>query len=105
VTLATRANVLVLVPVAAGVGRPAVAEVDLETLARSVVAVREQGSGARRTAEELLDELGLDPRTLTLGSNRAHRWGRPRGGSPWSGSRGRGNVRPESTLTRRDHKT
>jgi len=71
VTLATRPNVLVLV--AAGTGKPSVREVDLETLARSVVLVREEGSGTRGTAEELLDELGLDPRTLTLGSNGAIR--------------------------------
>ena len=71
VTLATRPNVLVLV--AAGTGTPAVREVDVETLARSVVLVREEGSGTRGTAVELLDELGLDPRTLTLGSNGAIR--------------------------------
>ena len=71
VTLATRPNVLVLV--AAGKGRPSVRQVDVETLGRSVVLVREQGSGTRGTAEELLDELGVRPRTLTLGSNGAIR--------------------------------
>ena len=71
VTLATRPNVLVLV--AAGKGRPSVREVNVETLARSVVLVREEGSGTRGTAEELLDELGVSPRTLTLGSNGAIR--------------------------------
>jgi len=71
VTLATRPNVLVLV--AAGRGRPAVRDVDLDTLARSVVLLREEGSGTRSTAEELFDELGVDPRTLTLGSNGAIR--------------------------------
>ena len=71
VTLATRPNVLVLV--AARKGKPSVREVDVETLARSVVLVREEGSGTRGTAEELLDELGVDPRTLTLGSNGAIR--------------------------------
>jgi DNA-binding transcriptional LysR family regulator len=71
VTLATRPNVLVLV--AAGTGKPSVREVDVETLARTVVLVREEGSGTRSTAEELLDELGIDPRTLTLGSNGAIR--------------------------------
>jgi LysR family transcriptional regulator, low CO2-responsive transcriptional regulator len=70
-TLATRPNVLVLV--AAGKGEPSVREVDVETVARSVVLVREEGSGTRRTAEELLDELGVRPRTLTLGSNGAIR--------------------------------
>jgi DNA-binding transcriptional LysR family regulator len=71
VTLATRPNVLVLV--AAGTGAPAVREVDVATVARSVVLVREEGSGTRGTAEELLDELGIDPPTLTLGSNGAIR--------------------------------
>ena len=71
VTLATRPNVLVLV--AAGSGQPSVRDVDLETLARSVVLVREDGSGTRSTAEELFEELGVDPRTLTLGSNGAIR--------------------------------
>src|SRR5215213_1397076 len=56
-----------------GQGTPAVREVEVETLARSVVLVREEGSGTRGTAEELLDELGIDPRTLTLGSNGAIR--------------------------------
>ena len=71
VTLATRPNVLVLV--AAGTGKSSVREVDVETVARSVVLVREEGSGTRGTAEELLDELGVNPRTLTLGSNGAIR--------------------------------
>lgn len=71
VTLATRPNVLVLV--SAGTGKPTVRDVDVETVARSVVLVREKGSGTRGTAEELLDELGIDPRTLTLGSNGAIR--------------------------------
>jgi LysR family transcriptional regulator, low CO2-responsive transcriptional regulator len=71
VTLATRANVLVLV--AAGTGAPSVRDVDVETLSRSVVLLREGGSGTRGTAEELLEELGVDPPTLTLGSNGAIR--------------------------------
>lgn len=71
VTLATRPNVLVLV--AAGTGGPRVREVDMGTVARSVVLVREEGSGTRGTAEELLDEMGVSPRTLTLGSNGAIR--------------------------------
>ena len=70
-TLATRPNVLVLV--AAGNGNPRVRDVNLETIARSVVLVREEGSGTRSTAEELFDELGVNPRTLTLGSNGAIR--------------------------------
>ena len=71
VTLATRPNVLVLV--AQGMGTPSVRDVDVETIARSVVLVREEGSGTRGTAEELLDEMGISPRTLTLGSNGAIR--------------------------------
>ena len=71
VTLATRPNVLVLV--AQGIGTPSVRDVDVETVARSVVLVREEGSGTRGTAEELLDEMGIGPRTLTLGSNGAIR--------------------------------
>jgi len=71
VTLATRPNVLVLV--AQGIGTPSVRGVDVETVARSVVLLREEGSGTRGTAEELLDEMGIDPRTLTVGSNGAIR--------------------------------
>lgn len=71
VTLATRPNVLVLV--AAGTGAPSVRDVDVETLSRSVILLREAGSGTRGTAEELLAELGVDPPTLTLGSNGAIR--------------------------------
>ncbi len=71
VTRATRPNVLVLV--AAGNGTPAVRDVDMGTVARSVVLVREEGSGTRGTAEELLEEMGVSPRTLTLGSNGAIR--------------------------------
>ena len=71
VTLATRPNVLVLV--AAGTGAPSVRDVDVETLSRSVILLREAGSGTRNTAEELLAELGVDPPTLTLGSNGAIR--------------------------------
>jgi DNA-binding transcriptional LysR family regulator len=71
VTLATRPNVLVLV--AQGIGRPSARDVEVETVARSVVLLREEGSGTRGTAEELLDEMGIDPPTLTLGSNGAIR--------------------------------
>jgi DNA-binding transcriptional LysR family regulator len=42
-------------------------------LARNVWWVREVGSGARSTAEELFDELGILPTTRTLGSNGAIR--------------------------------
>lgn len=71
VTLATRPNMLVLV--AAGTGRRAVRDVDVDTVSESVVLLREEGSGTRGTAQELLDELGVAPRTLTLGSNGAIR--------------------------------
>jgi len=72
VTLATRANFLVLV--AAGNGTPTVREVSLAELARQTLLVREPGSGTRSTAEELYDELGVSPKaTLTVGSNGAIR--------------------------------
>ncbi len=71
VTLATRPNVLVLV--AQGSGTPSARDVDVGTVASSVVLLREEGSGTRGTAEELLDEMGVTPRTLTLGSNGAIR--------------------------------
>lgn len=71
VTCATRPNVLVLV--AAGDGTPRVRTVAVEELAGQVLLLREPGSGTRSTAEELMDELGIDPPTLTLGSNGAVR--------------------------------
>ena len=73
-TLATRPNVLVLV--AAASKEPAtgdVREVPLDRLRDQVLLLREPGSGTRSTAEELLDELGISPPTLTLGSNGAIR--------------------------------
>lgn len=70
-TCATRPNVLVLV--AAGRGSPAVRTVTVEELSRQTLLLREPGSGTRSTAEELMDELGIDPPTLTLGSNGAVR--------------------------------
>ncbi|HEV3401343.1 MAG TPA: LysR substrate-binding domain-containing protein [Acidimicrobiales bacterium] len=69
-TLATRPNVLVLV--AADPADPApdgCRDVSLERLRRQVLLLHEAGSGTRSTAEELLDELGISPRALTLGSN------------------------------------
>jgi DNA-binding transcriptional LysR family regulator len=45
----------------------------LEELHDQVLLLRELGSGTRSTAEELLDELGISPPTLTLGSNGAIR--------------------------------
>ncbi|MGQ0744340.1 MAG: LysR substrate-binding domain-containing protein [Acidimicrobiales bacterium] len=70
-TLATRANVLVLV--ACGNGRPEVVDVGVEQLADRVLLLREPGSGTRRTAEEIFEEMGVSPATLTLGSNGAIR--------------------------------
>ena len=71
VTCATRPNMLVLV--AAGDGTPRVRTVAVEELSRQVLLLREPGSGTRSTAEELMEELGIDPPTLTVGSNGAVR--------------------------------
>lgn len=43
----------------------------LDDLARATWLLREPGSGTRGTTEELLREVELDPRVLTLGSNGA----------------------------------
>ncbi len=48
-------------------------DVAVEELARHVWLLREPGSGTRSTAEELFEELGISPPTLTLGSNGAIR--------------------------------
>lgn len=61
VVLGQRPNELVVV------GRPDVAG----GWRRAAWLLREPGSGTRATTEALLDELGLDPMRLTLGSNRA----------------------------------
>ena len=61
VSRATRPNVLVLVA-AARPGSNGVREVSLAELSRQVLLLREPGSGTRRTAEELFDELGMTPR-------------------------------------------
>lgn len=71
-TLATRPNVLVLVAGGRGDG-PCSREVTMEELARQTLLLREPGSGTRSTAEELLDELGVSPATITVGSNGAIR--------------------------------
>jgi DNA-binding transcriptional LysR family regulator len=70
-TCATRPNLLVLV--GAGDGSPRIRTVTVEELSRQTLLLREPGSGTRSTAEELMDELGIDPPTLTLGSNGAVR--------------------------------
>lgn len=73
-TLATRANRLVVVaPWASDNGPARPREVDVSELASQVWLVREPGSGTRATAEELFEELGIAPATLTLGSNGAVR--------------------------------
>src|SRR5437016_3418465 len=73
VTLATRPNVLVLVAAHRGRDGPASREVTMAELSRQTLLLREPGSGTRSTAEELLDELGVSPPTLTVGSNGAIR--------------------------------
>jgi LysR family transcriptional regulator, low CO2-responsive transcriptional regulator len=75
-TLATRPNLLVLVAPPAPRARHdevAVREVAVEELAAQAWLMREPGSGTRATAEELLEDLGISPPTLTLGSNGAIR--------------------------------
>jgi LysR family transcriptional regulator, low CO2-responsive transcriptional regulator len=76
-TLATRPNLLVVVaaPQAprARHDEVAIREVAVEELAAQAWLMREPGSGTRSTAEELLDDLGISPPTLTLGSNGAIR--------------------------------
>jgi DNA-binding transcriptional LysR family regulator len=52
-------------------GRGAVRSVSLADLARATWLLREPGSGTRAAAEELLGQLDLGPRVLTLGSNGA----------------------------------
>ncbi|MGH9121739.1 MAG: LysR family transcriptional regulator [Acidimicrobiales bacterium] len=67
VSLAARNNQLVVVaPPPWGAG-----EVSLSQLAEATWLMREPGSGTRATNEELLEDLGISPPTLTLGSNGA----------------------------------
>jgi DNA-binding transcriptional LysR family regulator len=75
-TLATRPHQLVVV----AAGRPGtrqasrrrpVRSVSLADLARATWLLREPGSGTRANAEELLGQLDIGPRVLTLGSNGA----------------------------------
>lgn len=49
------------------------AEPTVPELGRRVWLLREPGSGTRTTAEELFEDLGIAPPTLTLGSNGAIR--------------------------------
>jgi DNA-binding transcriptional LysR family regulator len=67
VSLAARDNQLVVVaPPPWGGG-----DVTLSQLAEATWLMREPGSGTRATAEELHEDLGINPQTLTLGSNGA----------------------------------
>lgn len=75
VSHATRPNPLVVVAAWRGphLDDHAPRDVAVEELARQVWLLREPGSGTRSTAEELFEELGISPPTLTLGSNGAIR--------------------------------
>lgn len=71
-TLATRATALVVVaPASAGPsrGRRRCREVSAADLEKQVWLLREPGSGTRAATEEFFAELGIEPRSLTLGSN------------------------------------
>jgi LysR family transcriptional regulator, low CO2-responsive transcriptional regulator len=75
-TLATRPHQLVVVAArrpgsSRGRGRRAVRSVTIGDLARATWLLREPGSGTRAAAEELLGQLDVGPRILTLGSNGA----------------------------------
>jgi DNA-binding transcriptional LysR family regulator len=83
-TLAVRPNRLMVVsapgaPLSGVAHRPgsaarnarSVRDVDRAELAAATWLLREPGSGTRATAEALLEELGITPRILTLGSNGA----------------------------------
>ncbi|HVL02995.1 MAG TPA: LysR family transcriptional regulator [Acidimicrobiales bacterium] len=80
-TVATRANRLVVVaprsdgpePANSEAERPLPRRVTVAELAERVWLVREPGSGTRGTTEELFENLGISPPTLTLGSNGAIR--------------------------------
>lgn len=68
VTLATRAHELIVVgnTTAPFPGRR---QATLEELAQRTWLMRERGSGSRATADEILENLGIHPPTLTLSSN------------------------------------
>lgn len=83
-TLATRPNPLVVVAPRGAQSGPDddgvrdcpdddVRDVGVAKLAAQVWLLRESGSGTRSTAEELFEEFGISPPTLTLGSNGAVR--------------------------------
>ncbi len=75
VTHATRPNPLVVVAAWRGphLAEQAPREMSVEEMAGQVWLLREPGSGTRSTAEELFEDLGISPPTLTLGSNGAIR--------------------------------
>lgn len=75
-TLATRPHQLVVVAAhRGGVNREGhrrtARSVSLDELAKETWLLRESGSGTRASAEELLGQLDIAPRVLTLGSNGA----------------------------------
>lgn len=75
-TQATRPHQLIVVAARRpgarqGKARRAVRSVSRADLARATWLLREPGSGTRANAEELLGQLDLGPRVLTLGSNGA----------------------------------
>jgi LysR family transcriptional regulator, low CO2-responsive transcriptional regulator len=75
-SLATRPNPLVVVAASGGRrgnGGERIREMAVEELQAQVWLVREPGSGTRSTVEELFEDLGISPATLTLGSNGAIR--------------------------------
>lgn len=72
-SIATRANPLVVVAQAARGRRCRPRQVAVGDLAAEVWLLREHGSGTRATTEELFEQHGIAPRTLTVGSNGAIR--------------------------------
>jgi LysR family transcriptional regulator, low CO2-responsive transcriptional regulator len=73
VSLAEAENELLMVSAPEATGRRSPRQVTVAELARRTWLVREPGSGTRSAAEELLEELGIAPLRLTLGSNGALR--------------------------------
>lgn len=73
VNLAETDNHLVVVSAPNGDHPAGTRQVSVAELARRTWLVRERGSGTRLTADELLEDLGINPPHLTLGSNGALR--------------------------------
>ena len=59
--------------VAASRGGESPRDISVNDLRHQTVLLREPGSGTRSTADELFDELGISPTTLTVASNGAIR--------------------------------